>query len=95
MLLEACRSFQFCRQITWFLGNNRALSKFRYRNLVIYIIAKKKTNYQVTPFLNNKNFLDSTCSLSDGHLSVIIDASMLCLTRLIDEVGRRTFQVNE
>ena len=27
------QSFQFFIQITWFLGNNRALSKFRYRIL--------------------------------------------------------------
>ena len=26
----ARQSFQFFRQIAWFLGNNRALSKFRY-----------------------------------------------------------------
>ena len=32
-VIEACQRFQFFRQITWFLGNNRALSKFRYRIL--------------------------------------------------------------
>ena len=47
----------------------------------------------MTPFRNNDNFLDSTRSLSDGCLSAIIDASMFCLIRLIDEAGRRTFQV--
>ena len=52
----------------------------------------KKTNYQVTPFRNYNNFLDSTRSLSDGHWSAIIDASLFCLMRLIDEAGRRTFQ---
>ena len=31
MVDGACQSFQFCRQVTWFLGNNRAMSKFRYR----------------------------------------------------------------
>ena len=29
----ARQSFQFFRQIAWFLGNNKALSKFRYRKL--------------------------------------------------------------
>ena len=29
----ARQSFQFFRQIAWFLGNNRALSKFRYQIL--------------------------------------------------------------
>ena len=43
------------------------------------MILKKKTNYQVTPFRNNNNFLDSTLSLSDDRLSAIIDASMFCL----------------
>ena len=32
MAVGACHSFQFFRQRTWFLGNNRALSKFRYQN---------------------------------------------------------------
>ena len=58
-------------------------------------ITNKKKNYQVAPFRNNNNFLDSTHSLSDGRLSAINDASMFCLIRLIDEAGRRTFQVNE
>ena len=30
MEVGARQSFQFFRQIIWFLGNNRALSKFRY-----------------------------------------------------------------
>ena len=62
---------------------------------VVYIITRKKTNYQVAPFLNNNIFLESTRSLSDGPLSAIIDASIFCLRHLIDEAGRRTFQVNE
>ena len=60
----------------------------------MYIITNKKTNYQVIPFQNNNNFLDSTRSLSDGHLSPIIDASIFCVIRPIDEAGRRSFQVN-
>ena len=31
------QEFQFFRQITWFLRNNRALSKFRYR-ILLYLI---------------------------------------------------------
>ena len=49
----------------------------------------------MAPFRNYDNFLDSTGSLSDDRLSAIIDASMFCLIRLIDETGRRTFQINE
>ena len=49
----------------------------------------------MTPFRNNNNVSDSNLSLSDGHLSAIIDASVFCLIRLIDETGRTTFQVNE
>ena len=44
----------------------------------------------MTPFQNNNNFLDSTSLLRDGRLSGTIDASMLCLIRLIDEAGSRT-----
>ena len=33
VVVGARQSFQFFRQIAWFLGNNRALSKFRYRIL--------------------------------------------------------------
>ena len=30
MIVGARQGFQFFRKITWFLENNRALSKFRY-----------------------------------------------------------------
>ena len=33
VVVGALQSFQFFRQIAWFLGNSRALSKFRYRSL--------------------------------------------------------------
>ena len=33
MAVGARQNFQLFRKITWFLGNNRALSKFRYRIL--------------------------------------------------------------
>ena len=56
---------------------------------------QEKTNYQVTPFRNKHNFLDSTRSLSGGDLSAIIDASMFWLIYLFEETRRRTFQVNE
>ena len=40
MVVAARQSFQFFRQMTWFLGNNRAWSKFKYRilNYLISII---------------------------------------------------------
>ena len=66
------------------------ISKNNLISKVIYIITNKKTNYQETPFRNNNILIDSTRSLSDGHLSAIIDPSMFCLIRLIDEAGRRT-----
>ena len=46
----------------------------------------------MTPFPNKNKFLDSTHSLSDGRYYC---ASMFCLIRLIDETGKKTFQVNE
>ena len=33
MAVGARQSFQFFRKIVWFLGNNRALPKFRYQIL--------------------------------------------------------------
>ena len=33
MVVGARQSFQFFKRIGWFLGNNRTLSKFRYRIL--------------------------------------------------------------
>ena len=33
VVVGSLQGFQFFRQIAWFLGNNRALSKFRYRIL--------------------------------------------------------------
>ena len=48
MVAGACQNFQFLRQIAWFLGNNRALSKFRYR-ILCYLISsiKLKKNHSV------------------------------------------------
>ena len=73
-------------------------AKFHKNNLsekVIYIITNKRANYQVTPFRSNDNFSDSTRSLSDGRLCAIIDASMFCLIRLIDEAGRRLDDIRQ
>ena len=36
MLDGARQSFQFFREITWFLRNNRALPKFRYQILHLW-----------------------------------------------------------
>ena len=41
MVVEARQSFQFLRQNTWFLENNRALSKFLYGILYYLIIITK------------------------------------------------------
>ena len=38
MVVGARQTFQFFRQIAWFLGNNRALSEFRYQ-ISHYIIS--------------------------------------------------------
>ena len=43
---SALQSFQFLRQITWFLGNNRALYKFRHRFLHNLHIIKLLQNNQ-------------------------------------------------
>ena len=43
MVVGAGKIFHFFRKITWFLGINRALSKFRYQifDNMIYQIIKK------------------------------------------------------
>ena len=33
MAVRACQNFQFMRQITWFLENEKALFKFKYWTL--------------------------------------------------------------
>ena len=39
MVVRARQSFQFFREVTWFLGNKRALSKFKYWILYYLIIS--------------------------------------------------------
>ena len=55
MVVVVRQSFQFFKQITWCLGNNRALSKFRYRilhNLISITKSQKndfvKANFKLT-----------------------------------------------
>ena len=43
-------------------------------------------NSQKTPFQNDNNLCDSTCSLSVGQFNVVIDASMIFLTSLLDDL---------
>ena len=43
MAVGACQSFHFFRQITWFLGNARALSKFKYW-ILHHLIIKLQSN---------------------------------------------------
>ena len=38
MVVRALETFQFFRQLTWFLENNKALPKFRYR-ILHYLIS--------------------------------------------------------
>ena len=46
MVLRACQSFQFSRQITWFLRNNRAFSEFKQWILHYLISVIKLQNNQ-------------------------------------------------
>ena len=53
MVVGARSSFQFFRQIAWFLENNRALAKFWYRSLYNLIdITKLQKNHSVKAILN-------------------------------------------
>ena len=58
-------SFQYFRQITWFLGNTRALSNFKYWILHHSItIIKLQNNWSIKP-----NFMLTTrATLSDEKL---------------------------
>ena len=48
-------------------------------------------NFQMTLFRNKINLLDLTFSLSDGHLSAIIEAFIFLLIRLSAKADKRTF----
>ena len=72
-LAEASQSFQFFRQITWFLGNYRVLYKFRYRILhnLLSIIKLLKNQFLKAKFkltttwailiLNNLQLITESC----------------------------------
>ena len=50
MIVKARQSFQFLKQINWFIRNNEALSKFRYW-ILLYRFTKNqpvKTNFMLT-----------------------------------------------
>ena len=48
MVVEASQNFQFFRQIPWLLGNNRALSKYRYHIMYNLIsITKLQKNHSI------------------------------------------------
>ena len=53
MVVGACQTFQFFGQTAWFLGNNRALSKFRCQILryFISIIKSFKNQFIKTDFI--------------------------------------------
>ena len=71
VVVGACQSFQFFREIAWFLGNNRALSKFGYQILHNLISIPKlqkyhsiKANFNLTTWV--------TLSLSDSGAALWI-----------------------
>ena len=49
----------------------------------------------MTPLRNNNNFFDSTCSLSEGRLSAMTDASKFFRIRVFDGAFNSIFHVNE
>ena len=59
MAVGACQSFHFFRQTTWFLGNNRALSKFLF-GILYYLISYqiiKKLVYKSQIYINRASCL--------------------------------------
>ena len=49
MVVESCQSFQFFRQSTWFLENNKALSKFLCGILIHLVLQNYKKNQSLNP----------------------------------------------
>ena len=61
MAAGAGQNFQFFRQLTWFLGNNRPLFEFRYRifRYLIIIIRLRKKSVRESQFqINHANHLN-------------------------------------
>ena len=85
VVVGARQSFQFFRQIAWFLGNNRALSKFRYRILYNLIsITKLQKNHSIKADFNltTRATLKRLCILSLQVVSNIFRKSLKFLTNL-------------
>ena len=77
MVVGARQSFQFLRQITWFLGNNRTLSKFRYRilhNLINQVIKNHsvKANFKLTTQATLTKFSGNRRVISLSTISVFV-----------------------
>ena len=76
MVVGARKSFQFFRQITWFLGNNSALSNFK--NLILHYlisIIKLKNNWSVKPNFN-LNQREKNCKLFHELLIFLLSFHM-------------------
>ena len=68
MIVEAHQNFQFYRQKTWFLENNRALSKFLYGNIHLLIsIIKSFYNQSIKKKHFHINHADHLNLISDGR----------------------------
>ena len=84
VVVRACQSSQFFRQITWFLESNRALSKFRYRTLYnLFSITKLWKNHSIKTNFN----LTTWATLNCGYL--------FCLTCKTLKVTRRNRERRE
>ena len=67
MVAEVRQNFQFFRQITWFLGNNKDLSKFKYWTLHYLIVIIK---LQISNFILTTRTTLSTKTLNLSMLKV-------------------------
>ena len=64
MVVGARQSFRFLKQIMWFLGNDRALSKFRYwifHNLISIIKIQKNQPIKIKFKLTSRATLKQAC----------------------------------
>ena len=67
MVVGARQIFRFFRQITWFVRNNRALSKFRYQILhYLNSIIKSKISLHKTQF-----YINHTSHLKEAQMKAM------------------------
>ena len=88
LIVEACESFQFFRQNTWFLKNNKALSQFSYGILhyLIRITKLLKKLVHISQFyINHSSHLHAWLVSDQGPLALELRTLPLSYVELWSE----------